>query len=201
MSVDNASSISDVWRSPLDLVGLHHQCYLEARSASPHRVELFLEKLDHYSCLGRIRSRCGTSFFCLGSLDFTSSRMANACNPAPNMDEPAQHQSLRHRAAPLTGSPSGIIGVIQSQVRAQREAIKSLELQRQLAAAHLRALQMQMEPPFLFNTLNAITTLVEHGRQVEALLKRWLDLNALLKTTLSPRNAGEDPPRPRVRVH
>ena len=53
-------------------------------------------------------------------------------------------------------------------VRAQREAVKSLELQRQLSTAHLRALQMQLEPHFLFNTLNAITTLVELGRHEAA---------------------------------
>ena len=84
----------------------------------------------------------------------------------------------------LYGFVFGIIGVIQSQIRAQREAIKSLELQRQLSAAHLRALQMQMEPHFLFNTLNAITTLVELGRQAEA-VEALAHLNALLKTTLS----------------
>jgi signal transduction histidine kinase len=84
----------------------------------------------------------------------------------------------------LYGFVFGIIGVIQSQIRAQREAMKSLELQRQLSAAHLRALQMQMEPHFLFNTLNAITTLVELGRQAEA-IEALAHLNALLKTTLS----------------
>ena len=77
----------------------------------------------------------------------------------------------------------GIIGVIQYQVRAQREAMKSLELQRQLSAAQLRALQMQIEPHFLFNTLNAITTLVELGRQAEA-VEMLGHLNAILKSTL-----------------
>ena len=62
----------------------------------------------------------------------------------------------------------GITGVVQSQIRAQREAIQSLSLQKQLSAAHLQALQMQLEPHFLFNTLNAITTLVELGRQQAA---------------------------------
>jgi sensor histidine kinase YesM len=84
----------------------------------------------------------------------------------------------------LYGFVFGITGVIQFQIRAQREAIKSLELQRQLSAAHLRALQMQIEPHFLFNTLNAITTLVEFGRQAEA-VEALAHLNAILKTTLS----------------
>ena len=77
----------------------------------------------------------------------------------------------------------GIIGIIQYQIRAQREATKSLELQRQLSAAQLRALQMQIEPHFLFNTLNAITTLVELGRQSEA-VEMLGHLNAILKSTL-----------------
>jgi signal transduction histidine kinase len=77
----------------------------------------------------------------------------------------------------------GIIGVIQSQIRAQREAMRSLELERQLSAAQLRALQMQLEPHFLFNTLNAITTLVELGRQAQA-VEMLGHLNAILKSTL-----------------
>lgn len=78
----------------------------------------------------------------------------------------------------------GISGVIQSQVRAQRDAMRSLELQRQLSAAHLRALQMQLAPHFLFNTLNAITTLVELGRQ-QAAAEMLHHLNAMMKSTLA----------------
>jgi sensor histidine kinase YesM len=84
----------------------------------------------------------------------------------------------------LYGFLFGITGVIQSQIRAQREAMQSLELQRQLSAAHLRALQMQLEPHFLFNTLNAITTLVELGRQ-KAAAEMLAHLNFILKTTLT----------------
>ena len=77
----------------------------------------------------------------------------------------------------------GMVGIIQFQIRAQRDAIKALELERQLSAAQLRALQMQLEPHFLFNTLNAITTLVELGRQSEA-AEMLAHLNAILKSTL-----------------
>jgi signal transduction histidine kinase len=86
----------------------------------------------------------------------------------------------------------GVIGIIQHQMRAQREAIKSLELERQLSAAQLQALQMQLEPHFLFNTLNAITTLVELGRQAEA-VEMLAHLNAILKSTLK-RTAPEKVP-------
>jgi len=76
-----------------------------------------------------------------------------------------------------------ITGIIQFQFRAQREAIRAIDLERQLSAAHLRALQMQLEPHFLFNTLNAITTLVELNRPKQA-AEMLGYLNTILKTTL-----------------
>jgi LytS/YehU family sensor histidine kinase len=45
---------------------------------------------------------------------------------------------------------------------------------------------MQLEPHFLFNTLNAITTLVELGKQTQA-AEMLNHLNAILKTTLERR--------------
>jgi sensor histidine kinase YesM len=77
----------------------------------------------------------------------------------------------------------GMIGIVHFQTRAQRDAMRSLELQKQLSEAQLQALQMQLEPHFLFNTLNAITTLVELGRQQEA-VEMLGHLNAILKSTL-----------------
>lgn len=84
----------------------------------------------------------------------------------------------------LYGFVLGIGGFLQFRLRAQREAMRTLELEKQLSAAHLRALQMQLEPHFLFNTLNAITTLVELGRQ-QAAGEMLRHLNALLKSTLT----------------
>ena len=83
----------------------------------------------------------------------------------------------------LYGFVLGIVGVVQYRIRAQSDALQAVELQRQLSAAHLRALQMQLEPHFLFNTLNAITTLVELGRQEQA-AEMLRHLNAILKSTL-----------------
>ena len=83
----------------------------------------------------------------------------------------------------IYGFTFGLIGIMQAQIRAQQDAMKSLELQRQLAAAQLKALQMQLEPHFLFNTLNAITTLVELGRQSQA-AEMLGHLNVILKRTL-----------------
>ncbi len=74
--------------------------------------------------------------------------------------------------------------IIYMQIAAQAETFHSLELKQQLSAAKLHALQMQLQPHFLFNTLNAITTLVRLGRQKEAdtMLSH---LNAILKATLA----------------
>jgi signal transduction histidine kinase len=74
--------------------------------------------------------------------------------------------------------------VISMQLAAQKDAMQSLELRQQLSAAHLCALQMQLEPHFLFNTLNAITTLIEVGRNVEA-SETLSHLNFILKATLA----------------
>jgi signal transduction histidine kinase len=72
---------------------------------------------------------------------------------------------------------------LSTQLAARRNAMRSLELERQLSSAHLRALQMQLEPHFLLNTLNAVTALTEMGRKEEAL--ETLDhLNTILKTVL-----------------
>jgi signal transduction histidine kinase len=72
---------------------------------------------------------------------------------------------------------------VNTQLVAQRDSMRSLELERQLSSAQLRALQMQLEPHFLFNTLNAVTTLVELGRREQA-LETMEHLNTVLKLVL-----------------
>jgi signal transduction histidine kinase len=93
----------------------------------------------------------------------------------------------------------GTIGIVQNQIRAQSEALKSSELQRQLSFAQLRALQMQLEPHFLFNTLNAITTLVELGRQQQA-VEMLGHLNAILKSTLKRTTPEKVPLRQELEI-
>jgi len=78
----------------------------------------------------------------------------------------------------------GVVAVVRLQFLSQREAIRSLELQRELSASQLRALQAQLEPHFLFNTLNAITTLVGLGRQEQA-MRTLAHLNDILHATLA----------------
>lgn len=72
---------------------------------------------------------------------------------------------------------------LHTQLAAQRDTMRSLELERQLSSAHLRALQMQLEPHFLFNALNAVTALMELDRKQEA-LDTLGHLNSILRTGL-----------------
>jgi sensor histidine kinase YesM len=83
-------------------------------------------------------------------------------------------------------------GFLYSQSEAQRAIVQGLRLERQLSQAQLKALQMQMEPHFLFNTLNAITSLVAQGRNAEA-MKTLGHLNTILRATLQ-RKAPEKVP-------
>jgi signal transduction histidine kinase len=81
---------------------------------------------------------------------------------------------------------------VNTQLSAQRDSMRSLELERQLSTAHLRALQMQLEPHFLFNTLNAVTTLVELGRREQA-LETLEHLNTVLKQVLKRNTPNKIP--------
>jgi Histidine kinase len=81
---------------------------------------------------------------------------------------------------------------LNAQLIAQRDAMRSLELERQLSSTHLRALQMQLEPHFLFNTLNAVTTLVELGQREQA-LETLEHLNTVLKSVLKRNTPSKIP--------
>jgi LytS/YehU family sensor histidine kinase len=81
----------------------------------------------------------------------------------------------------VMGIQYGISYYRQYQERAQqalRLELNASELQRQLANAQLGALKMQLQPHFLYNTLNAIMVLVrqQKGKQAEEMLARLSDL-------------------------
>ena len=65
----------------------------------------------------------------------------------------------------LGGSFYGIAQYVRAQLW-QRE-VQAAELQTQLVQARLQALQMQLNPHFLFNTLNTISALI-HERPNDA---------------------------------
>jgi signal transduction histidine kinase len=75
-----------------------------------------------------------------------------------------------------------------------RLELRSSELQAQLVQAHLSALKMQLQPHFLFNTLNAIVVLVrqQRGPEAEEMLARLSDL---LRSVLDDVEAQEVPLR------
>jgi sensor histidine kinase YesM len=81
---------------------------------------------------------------------------------------------------------------LRTQLEARRDAMRSLELEKQLSTAHLRALQMQLEPHFLFNTLNAVTALMELNRRDEA-LETLGHLNTILKSVLKRNTPSKIP--------
>ncbi len=81
---------------------------------------------------------------------------------------------------------------LHTQLAAQRDAMRSLQLERQLSSAHLRALQMQLEPHFLFNALNAVAALMDLDRKQEA-LDALEHLNTILKTGLKRNTPSKIP--------
>jgi sensor histidine kinase YesM len=95
----------------------------------------------------------------------------------------------------IYGLTSGACAFLHSRMQAQQK----LEIERQLTQAQLKALQMQMEPHFLFNTLNAITSLVAQGRNPEA-MKTLAHLNTILRTTLQRRAPEKVPFAEELRV-
>lgn len=101
-------------------------------------------------------------------------------------------------AAVAIGSARGYVLRERERRNAERRHTDALraeaaQLQMQLVAARLDALQRQMDPHFLFNTLNAVSALVErdpHGvRQMVA------ELSDLLRYSMSTTTAPEVPLR------
>jgi hypothetical protein len=86
----------------------------------------------------------------------------------------------------------GFCCLFYSQFQTQQTMMEKLEIERQLTHAQLQRLQMQMEPHFLFNTLNAITSLMVQGRNKEA-IKTMAYLNNILRTTLQRKSAEKVP--------
>jgi two-component system LytT family sensor kinase len=83
---------------------------------------------------------------------------------------------------------------LEREQQALRLELRASELQSQLMRAQLGALKMQLQPHFLFNTLNAIMALVrqQKGEQAEEMLARLSDL---LRCVLEDVEAQEVPLR------
>lgn len=72
--------------------------------------------------------------------------------------------------------------------RYNERAVVAARLEASLADARLHALELQLQPHFLFNTLNAISALVRNGRNQEA-VTMMAGLSELLRYTLD--HAGD----------
>ena len=83
---------------------------------------------------------------------------------------------------------------LERRDEAARLELRAAELQSQLVQSQLGALKAQLQPHFLFNTLNAIVSLVRQGRnaQAETMLGRLADL---LRAVLEDASAQEVPLR------
>ncbi|MFN0068320.1 MAG: sensor histidine kinase [Limisphaerales bacterium] len=77
--------------------------------------------------------------------------------------------------------------------RAQDRELRAAELEKRLAEARLHALQMQLNPHFLFNTLNAVATLMR--RDVPAADRVLVRLGDLLRHALDRTDRQEVPLR------
>jgi len=88
---------------------------------------------------------------------------------------------------------TGYRNYVRFQERAQaalRSELRAAQLETQVAQARLGALKAQLQPHFLFNTLNAIVVLVrqQKGQQAEETLARFSDL---LRAVLADMDAQE----------
>ena len=78
----------------------------------------------------------------------------------------------------------------------QDRALRTAELEKRLVQARLQALQMQLNPHFLFNTLHAISSLMH--RNVDAADRMISRLSELLRYALESTDAQEVPLRQEV---
>jgi two-component system, LytTR family, sensor kinase len=82
----------------------------------------------------------------------------------------------------------GTTFAVDYQRRLRQREIATLELEKSLAHASLRALELQIQPHFLFNTLHAIGGLVRKGHSAEA-IEMIAGLSDLLRHALE--HAGQ----------
>ena len=140
---------------------------------------------------------CALSFAIVGAFAYLSP-------PSPSLARPDRAESRRLNREPRDAAfvvlrrityqmPIfwGLVGVAhalrfyeRTKARERREA----ELEARLAQARLHALRMQLNPHFLFNTLNSIDSLVHEQPQAEEMIEALSDL---LRLTLNASDRQE----------
>ncbi|HEX2202661.1 MAG TPA: histidine kinase, partial [Longimicrobium sp.] len=89
---------------------------------------------------------------------------------------------------------AGIAYAVQYAREAEERRVRAAELEGQLLQARLQALEMQIHPHFLFNTLNAVASLIR-AREDKAAIAMLVGLGDLLRLALRNREAQEVPLR------
>jgi signal transduction histidine kinase len=84
----------------------------------------------------------------------------------------------------LFGLYSASVALLMELAAGRRRQEQLLEAQAMVQAAQLTALRYQMDPHFLFNCLNGVSSLIVSGRPAEA-EDMMLKLSEMLRTTLS----------------
>ncbi len=85
----------------------------------------------------------------------------------------------------------GGIHWLKSLIENQRQKLQASKLEEQLAKSKIETLQMQLNPHFLFNTLNVISSTMYDD--VNAADKMIADLSSLLRMALNKKNEMEHP--------
>jgi two-component system LytT family sensor kinase len=119
----------------------------------------------------------------------------NRLNPyVPDFSSPAFLTLWRDKFSGQLLSTLVLYGVIlmvgwmlESRERLARQQMEAAQLNEQLAKAQLSALRQQIEPHFLFNTLNTIAGLVREGRN-DGAVDMIAGLSDLLRRTLQTTN-------------
>ncbi len=83
----------------------------------------------------------------------------------------------------------GIVFFVESMEKNQEQKLKTARLEQELTRARLQALQMQLNPHFLFNTLNMISSTMYEN--VSAADKMIAYLSDLLRITLKSKSSEE----------
>lgn len=83
--------------------------------------------------------------------------------------------------------------LIDYQDRYRTSALRTAHLEAQLAQAHLQALKVQLQPHFLFNTLHAISSLMDENSEMAR--RMLVRLGDLLRLTLETQGTQEVPLR------
>ncbi|MBN2091364.1 histidine kinase [candidate division KSB1 bacterium] len=85
----------------------------------------------------------------------------------------------------------GVHFLLKSIQENQRQKLRAVQLEQQITKARLQALQMQLNPHFLFNTLNMISATMYEN--VQAADKMLVNLSDLLRLTLRSMQSEEHP--------